>query len=212
MKILELSNDEIESFKKIGQIKNFDANGILFYENDIADNFYVILSGLVKGGIFENKKEKIFHYFFPNMLVGEISYLEKSNYPLSAMFVTSGEVIVVNKNLLKNSNFSEIQLNQIFQKAMISKVRFLQRSIKTIASVNIKVRCAIFLLEHKNYLQYISMKEMGSVLNTTRESVSRAIGFFIEQKAIKKDKNQIKILDEKFLEKFVKKQENDITF
>jgi len=70
----------------------------------------------------------------------------------------------------------------------------------------------MFLLEHKTYLQYISITEMSSLLNTTRESVSRAISFFIEYKAIKKNKNEIIILNEEFLETFIKFQENDLDF
>ncbi len=212
MKTFELTNGEIESFKKIGQIKSYDMDGILFYENEKANNFYIILSGLVKGGIFENKKEKIFHYFFPKMFIGEISFLEEKNYALSAKFVTSGKAVVISRTSLNNSIFSKDELNSIFQRAMISKVRFLQRSISTITSINTKVKCAIFLLEHKNYLQYISIKEMASVLNTSRESASRAISFFVEQKAIIKNKNEIKIINEEFLETFVGIQENDTSF
>lgn len=208
----ELTNEEIELFKRIGQIKNYDEDAILFYENEKANNFYIILSGFVKGGIFENKREKIFHYFFPKMFIGEISFLEEKNYALSAKFVTTGKAVVISRTSLNNSNFSKDELNKIFQRAMISKVRFLQRTISTITSVNTKVKCAMFLLEHKTYLQYISITEMSTLLNTTRESVSRAISFFIEYKAIKKNKNEIIILNEEFLETFIKFQENDLEF
>lgn len=208
----ELTQKEIDMFQKIGQTKTYDEGAILFYEQDVAHSFYIILSGFVKGGIFENKKEKLFHYFFPNMLIGEISFLEQKNYALSAKFVTAGKAIVISKASLENSNFSKEELNKIFQRAMISKVRFLQRSINTITSINGKVKCAIFLLEHQHYMQFISINEMSSILNTTRESVSRALRFFIECKAIKKDKNTIYITNALFLENFIIAQENGIPY
>lgn len=211
MNKFELSDEEIETFKKIGRIKDLDAGGILFYEDEKADNVYIILSGLVKGGIFENKREKIFHYFFPKMFVGEISFLEKKNYALSAKFVTNGKILVVSRVSLNNFSLSKDELNKIFQRAMISKARFLQKSIRIMTSVNTKVKCAIFLLEYREFLEYISITEMASVLNTTRESISRAISFLIKQKAIKKDKNKITILNEEFLRVFIKAQENDIS-
>ncbi|NCB12841.1 MAG: Crp/Fnr family transcriptional regulator, partial [Erysipelotrichia bacterium] len=45
----ELTNEEIELFKKIGQVKSYDEDAILFYENEKANNLYIILSGFVKG-------------------------------------------------------------------------------------------------------------------------------------------------------------------
>lgn len=210
MRCYKLSHDEIIKFQNIGIMKHFQAGGILFYENDSADTFYIILEGLVKGGRFEPKREKIYHYFFPSTMIGEVSFLESGTYPLSSKFVTKGTVICITKTALAQYEDFNNSLIVIFQKAIIGKVRDLQNSLNIITSVNYRVRTAIFLLEHKNWLSYISITEMASVLNLTRESSSRAISFFVQAQYVKKIKNKLIIIDENSLREYIKQQECDI--
>lgn len=176
----------------------------MFYENERADSFFIVLDGLVKGGRFEGEKERVYHFFFPNTLVGEVSFLEGLTYPLTAVFATKGRALVVGKEALDNSRIHSETLNRTFLKSIIGKVRHLQNSIDKIASKDCRIKTAMFLLEHQMWLEYIQIKEAAAVLNISRESVSRAIGFFIREGAITKNNNTIKITNIDFLSRFAK--------
>lgn len=198
-----LTPDEINIFSSMGKTKEYDAGAILFYEDTVADNFYIILDGLVKGGRFGLGKENIFHFFLPKMMVGEVSFREECNYPLTTIFVTKGKVLLVNREAIYNTKQNISDFDTIFIRSIIGKVRYLQNSINTIASADAKVRTAIFLLEHRYWISNISIKEIASVLNTTRETVSRSIAYFIREKALSKVGNKIEIIDSKILALYI---------
>lgn len=197
-----LTEEEILKFHSMGTIKEYDAGAILFYENTEAHHFYILLEGLVKGGRFEGKKENIFHFFFPFMMVGEVSFVEQKHYPLTTIFVTKAKVLVLNKNaLLAEKNIA--YFNSIFMRSIIGKVRYLQNSINTLASTDAKMKVAVFISEHRLWISHISIKEMATVLNLTRETVSRSISFFIQQKALRKNGKKIELVNVKHIENYM---------
>lgn len=198
-----LTTEEIDKFILMGKIKEYDEGAVLFYEKTPADFFYIILEGLVKGGRFEGNKERIFHFFFPSMMVGEVSFREQNQYPLSAVFVTKGKVILINREAMHHASYTSSVIDDIFIRSIIGKVRYLQNSINIIASSNAKLKTAIFLLEHQYWLSNISIKEMASVLNSTRETISRSISFFIQINALKKMGSKIKIINPVLLEAYI---------
>ena len=197
-----LTQEEILKFHSIGTIKEYDAGAIVFYENTEAHHFYILLDGLVKGGRFEGRKENIFHFFFPFMLVGEVSFVGQKYYSLTTVFVTKGKALVLNKNtLLSGKNIS--YFNSIFMRSIIGKVRYLQNSINTLASTDAKMKVAVFISEHSLWISHISIKEMATVLNLTRETVSRSIAFFIQQEALGKNGKKIEIVNIKYIENYI---------
>lgn len=198
-----LTTEEIDKFILIGKIKEYDEGAVLFYEKTHADFFYIIIEGLVKGGRFDGNKERVFHFFFPYMMVGEVSFREQNSYPLTAVFVTKGKVLLINREMMHHASYSSSDIDDIFIRSIIGKVRYLQNSINIIASSNAKLKTAIFLIEHQFWLSDISIKEMASVLNSTRETISRSISFFIQMNALVKMGSKIKIVNLAFLEAYI---------
>lgn len=188
---------------QIGRIKEFDAGGVLFYENEEANSLFIVLDGLVKGGRFEYGKEKVYHFFFLHTMVGEVSFLEGRSYPLTAVFATKGRALIVSKEALEGSAIPKDTLNAAFQKSIIGKVRYLQNSIDKIASKDCRIKTAMFLLEHEVWLAHIQIKEAAAVLNVSRESVSRALSFFIKHQAVSKKGNKITVTNASFLSQFI---------
>lgn len=205
----KLADEEINTFVKLGTTREFDAGGVLFYEGSPSDVFFIIIEGLAKGGKFDGQKERVYHFFFPKMMVGEVSYLEGIDYPLTAVFVTRGKAIIIKREILENYQSPQQLFAKVFQKSIIGKVRYLQNSINRLASKDCKLKIAIFLLEHIEWLEHIQIKEIGSVLNITRESASRGIGFFVKSKILSKDGHKIKIIDINLLKEFVNSKECD---
>lgn len=198
-----LTTEEIDKFILIGKIKEYEEGAVLFYENMSADFFYIILEGFVKGGFFGGNKERVFHFFFPSMMVGEVSFREKNKYPLTAVFVTKGKALLVTRKAMNYASYNSSVIDDIFIRSIIGKVRYLQNSINMMATSDSKLKTAMFLVEHQYWLSNISIKEIGSVLNTTRETISRSIAFFIQMRALKKIGNKMEIIDLALLKAYI---------
>lgn len=204
-----LTQNELDAFLQIGKVLEFDAGGVLFYEGETSEAFFIVVEGLVKGGRFDGGKERIYHFFFPNTMVGEVSYLEGANYPLTAVFATKGRAVAVTREALKSSKLDPKTLNNAFLKSIVGKVRHLQNGINQIASKNCKLKIATFALEHAEWLEWIQIKEAAAVLNITRESASRAVSFFIKNGMLEKTGFKIRIKDKKALSDFANGEKRD---
>lgn len=190
-----LTQEEIENFSLISKVKEYEKGAVLFYENTPATAFYIILEGLVKGGRFEESSERLFHFFFPFMMVGEVSFREEEDYPLSTFFVTKGKALLVTKEAIKTAHSNSLKIEELFIRSIIGKVRYLQKSVNVNSISDTKLKTALFLVEHQEWLSKISIKEIASVLNTSRETISRNISYFIRIGTLKKVGNRIEIID-----------------
>ncbi|MDE5591820.1 MAG: Crp/Fnr family transcriptional regulator [Helicobacter sp.] len=184
----------------IGCKKRHPKGDILFYEGEYPKCFFVLYSGVIRVYKSVSKtRELTINRFYPVSFVAEMPAFKGIKYPASAVCEEDCEVLEVNfadfKALcLKDSQFSLLMIESLFEKISILEYGMLQNSVE------LKSRLIRYLLEHERDLSKISQRKMALTLNTRAESLSRIIKDLKSKSLILTHKGKIKILDKELLQ------------
>ncbi len=176
----KFSESDIKKIEKIGSIKKYAKNSLIFNKNEMGSHFFVVKSGKIKIFSSIGNKIKTIAFIGKNNFFGEMSLLGCGTRSASAKAIEDSELYVISKKnfekyLLKNPNLTI--------KILYSLADRLARADKEIEAMlfhNILGRLAAAILEIKennsNQKEIrINQTEIASYLGTTRVPVCRAI-------------------------------------
>jgi len=208
------SNLEEEEFEQLSSIcieKHFEKGQAIFYEEDMGTSFYLIMSGQVKIVMLSSDgREHILGVLKEKDFFGEISLLDGQTRSASALALSDVKTITITRDdftkLLRNN--PDITLKIIF--VLCKRLRQADRHVESLAFLSAPGRVArtIFELieEHgskENGKFVISHKmtrqEFANIAGTSRETLTRVLMDFQDEKIITISKNQIVLEDEKLL-------------
>ncbi|MBK1972617.1 Crp/Fnr family transcriptional regulator [Campylobacter sp. TTU-622] len=194
--------DYLNFLYKIGNIKKYKKNNILFYEEEQAKNFFILLKGKVRIYKSINDKQMTLHRFLPISFIAEMPAFKRLKYPANAEFEEEGEILEINfekfYNLcLENTKFNFLLIASLFEKIKILEKKLLQNSLE------LKEKIAYYILENEQKLDIITQKQIALDLNVRVESLSRVLKEFKNNNILTTNKGKIIILDkEKLLKNF----------
>lgn len=202
-----LTEKELELIDDIAGEKEFKKGEYIFFEGEEGEKFYIIKNGQVKlTKMIANGDEQILNIFSDHDIIAEIVAFDKGNYPASAVTMTDTEVIVFDQSELENLILKHPSIGIKLLREMSNRLRRAQQNVRDLALKDSAAKVAgllVFLAEKygkkrkDNIVLDISLtqQELASMIGSSRETVSRVLGKFENQKLIKTSRKKIKIFD-----------------
>ncbi|MBM7556672.1 Crp/Fnr family transcriptional regulator [Halanaerobacter jeridensis] len=194
-----LSTEELQEIKAIMQEKNYAKNEMIFMEGAEANNFYIILTGLVK--VFktdEQGREKTLSLLGNKDFFGEMALLDNNSRSASVQAIDESKIFKISRKKFKRlvTEYPEISLKIIA--TLSQRLRNSNQQIQNLTFKQVKGRLLDSLkqladkygVEQENGIlinKKITHQELANLVGTTRATITKLLGELIEE-----DKVEIK--------------------
>lgn len=209
--LCNLEGYELRQLAEVSIIREFDKNKIIFYEQDKGTNLYIIVSGQVKLVVNSNDgREHILGFLKNKEFFGEISLLDGEPRSTTVIALEKVKVITINRE-----DFLKILRNNpdITYKIILSlcvKIRWTDRHVSSLAFLSASGRVAKILLdliedgaeiEDNNYIinHKMTRQDFANIAGTSRETLTRIMMDFQDEKILNSSRNRIVIFDKNAL-------------
>lgn len=180
----------------------------IFYEDDEATGFYVVVSGRVK--IFKlsaDGKEQILHIFGPGEPIGEVAVFTGRRFPANAQAMEESRVFFFPRQEFINLIQKDISLALNMLAILSQRLRRFSTIIENLSLKEVPGRLAahlLYLSEREKgsttFTLEISKNELASLLGTIPETLSRILARMEKEKLLKSEGKKFTILDRQGLE------------
>jgi len=177
----------LDSFQYQGSKHTYDVGGLLFLEGEMSEAVWMLVQGVARG-YCGDPHSGLLHFFFAPTLIGEVSCLEGTPYPLSIQAETEIEVIRIPKERFLASLSGE---DGWLIASLIEKVRSLQNARRFSSAQNSRLRLARFLLACDGIPESMRHKDIAALLSITPETLSRTLKVFEVQGLIKREGRRV---------------------
>ena len=178
-----LDNNQIEEFKSLCTIKQFEANSLIIKDNTKLNGVYILKTGICQVySLEQDGKEFIFTQLHIGEIIGEMSCLDDKPSSANVKAITNCEIHFIEKEkfvnfFVKNPNFA-INLTKI----IINRLRIADEQIERLAFLNVEQRIielfkSISIETQGKYLvgPILSTKDVAKSVGATREMCGRII-------------------------------------
>lgn len=202
-----LTDSEIELIDQILIKRTFKKGEYIFFEGEKGDKFFIIEEGQVKLiKMIANGDEQILNIFSKNDIIAEIVAFDKGNYPASAVTMSKTRVLVFEQERLEELILDHPQIAVKLLREMSHRLRRAQENVRDLALKDSSARVAgllVFLARRygekkkdKIVLDLsLTQKELANMIGSSRETVSRVLAKFENQKLIKTSRKKIYIFE-----------------
>ena len=196
----ELNDEHFKEIEQISKIVHYKKGSIAFFEGEEATSLFILTEGVLQVYKTDMKGNRIvLHHFFPTTMVAELANLEHMPFPASAEFETDGAAVVIDYPKFEEKFLSCPNVSKLFIKSLTKKVKYLENVIANNMVMNSTARVAKFICEHENDIAKLKKRAIAADLNMTPETLSRILKKFVTLKLIKKEKEQVYIVDKQGL-------------
>lgn len=207
----DLAEAELASYQDFFRVRNYKKNHILMFENDDTEEIYFILSGQLKVYRMHDGKEIILGIATSGDIIGETEALSDAEYRLSSVeALTDVSLLTISK---KNFLFLIDQHPCILKRTyavLASRTRLLNRLIRYLTFYDVRRKVANLIVDfYYNFgsdegsLFKIEMKInqslFANMLGVSRESVSKTLSEFQDEKIIDFQGKYLHIIDKEKL-------------
>ncbi|ACO84367.1 Crp/Fnr family transcriptional regulator [Clostridium botulinum] len=209
---IDINSDFYKIFEEAGTIKKYNKDEIIYFQEDVAENFYLIKSGRVRMFLISPEgTELTIEILRKGKLFGESSCFSYGSRLTSVSAATDVELISVSlENLypyltkypeLMVQMFHLMSLTMKNLSIQVSNMAFLPAEKKL---AQLLVRLGAHFKKNKNDKYYIidySHEEIAQLIGSCRVTVTKILNSFQEKGMISLGYKKIKIIDEKGLKK-----------
>jgi CRP-like cAMP-binding protein len=208
---IHLEDKDLEKLSLVAIEKSYYKGDTIFYENESGRKLYLIISGNVKICMFSNEgKEHVLGNLGEKEFFGELSVLDKENRSTSAIAIDNVKLITVDRDVflevLKDNPYIVYHLIL----SLCKRIRWTDKHLNTLAFLSSHGRVAKLILDMANekgkrignniYIEHkLTRQEMANIIGISRETLTRIIMEYQDDKIIETKKNQIIIIDEEKL-------------
>lgn len=198
----------IEEIEEIFQFKDeidYKQGNTIYCEGNVSNHIYYIIHGEVKTfKVNRDGKELITDIFMDKSFFGFTSLLKNKPYYENAEAIKPTKLIRIQKHELQKLIKSNPQLALNFMDLLANNLNEVKEHLMHLAydSVRKKTANAILYLQNKEGNEEgieISRSDLASILGIAKETLTRTLTDFKEEKLIKTNRNKIQILDQKML-------------
>ena len=187
----------ISEEKRMMKLINIKKDEILYYENDTCDSIGIVLEGEIKISSYSyNGNEIIYNLLtkgemFGNNLVFSVDNKYRGNVKANK----DSKIYIIHKdNLIKI-----LMNNELFLKEYLSIqsefTKSLNTKIKLLSFDNAKERLLFYLSINNNKVKLKSVTHLAHELYLSREATSRLISSLVNERIIKRNKNELILVD-----------------
>jgi CRP-like cAMP-binding protein len=197
--------EEIEEIFQFKEEIQYKQGNTIYCEGNVSNHIYYIIKGEVKTfKVNRDGKELITDIFMDKSFFGFTSLLKNKPYNENAEAIKPTKLMRIQKHELQNLIKSNPQLALNFMDVLSNNLNEVKEHLMHLAydSVRKKTANAIMYLQHKEGNDEgieISRSDLASILGIAKETLTRTLTDFKDEKLIKTDRNRIQIVDQKKL-------------
>jgi CRP-like cAMP-binding protein len=195
--------DTLASIMQTATRRHFASGSFIFYQEDQARAFYVLLQGNVRmTQITPEGHQVIVHFFGPGQGIGIISSLGQFAYPLTAEAVEDCLLLVWSSELMNQLMEKYPQLAVNAARMLAIRFKELQDRYRELATERVERRVARTLLRLAKQLGQkveegilinmpLSRRDLGEMTGTTLYTVSRILSKWEQDGLVKTGREQV---------------------
>lgn len=206
-----LSEEELQQLSQIARERRFDRNQVIFYEGDLGGSLYLIASGTVKIVMMaDDGREHILGLLHEGDFFGEVSLIDGE--PRSATAIAQDKVNIV---MIARDDFVRLlrenpEMSLKIMVVLCQRLRKTDKHVESLAFLSAPGRVAQVLLnwaeQHApdveqaiNIPHKMTRQEFASIAGTSRETLTRVLMDFQDERLIELGKNNIIIHERRLL-------------
>lgn len=210
---VDITSDFFKIFEEAGVLKKYKKDEIIYFQDDKADNFYLIKSGRVRVFLISPEgTELTIEILRQGKLFGESSYFSYGSRLTSVSSATDVELISVSLSdlypYLTNNPELMIQMFHLMSLSIqnlsiqVNSMAFLSSDKKL---AQLLIRLGTHFKKSKNDTSYIidySHEEIAQLIGSCRVTVTKFLNIFQENGFVLLGYKKIEIIDENALKSF----------
>lgn len=207
----ELEKHEFQLVQQHFKPLKFKKNQLIFHEEGIPTGVYLLNSGRAK--IYKtrlNGKEQIFYIYQPGDLLGYHALLCNEPYEDGCVAIENCILYFIEKTKFYQLLSQIPHLKELLIQNMSHEFGVMVNTITVMAQKPLRERLALFLLmlkekysadKNNQHLINLSRMDLANLVGTTRESLTRQLKSFEEEKLIEIKGRSIRLINEVKLRK-----------
>ncbi|MCK9454402.1 MAG: Crp/Fnr family transcriptional regulator [Sulfurimonas sp.] len=202
-----LDEDKLNIIHNISKIVTYPKNSILFYENDINDRIFFLVSGLLKVYKIDKFSNEIFLYhIYKNSLISELTTLENNSIHCfsNAEFIEESIVLEVNFSEFKKEFLSKNILNNEFIDEILLKTKQLHCVVNRELVFDATAKVAFTLQNDLVMFNSLKRHEISFMLHIQPETLSRVLKKLKRNNIIDTENSDVIIINPEKLNNIIK--------
>ncbi|WP_252232418.1 Crp/Fnr family transcriptional regulator [Clostridium sp. ZBS15] len=211
-----LNNEELIEIVKTINHKEYSKGDVIFTEGNVANTLYFVNKGKIK--LYKHTKdgkEQILHVLSEGDLFGELDLIKPSKYGFNSKAIVNSKICTLTKDEMKDIIMRKPEIGIKVLETVGERLAKVENLVQNLATNDVDSRMAYLLIDLiKKYGESIeknisiklplSREDMANYIGVTRETISRKLKKFEDEKLIKivGTKNII-ILDEEGLKDYI---------
>ena len=211
-----LNEEELFEIAKIINHKEYLKGDVIFTEGDAASILYFVNKGRIKLYKYTKEgKEQILHVLSEGDFFGELDLLKLSKYGFSSKAIVDSKICTITKIQMKDIIIKKPEIGIKLLETLAERLSRVENIAQNLATNDVDSRMAYLLVnliekygrqqENDIFIKLpISREDMAGFIGVTRETISRKLKKFEDEKLIKiVGTRNIIILDENGLRRYV---------
>jgi CRP-like cAMP-binding protein len=198
-----LDNEKLNIIDNISKVITYPKNSILYYENDINNKIFFLVSGLLKVYKIDKFENEIFlYYIHKNSLISELTTLDDNDIRCfsNAEFMEESTILEVDFSEFKAEFLSKNILNNEFINEILLKTQQLHCVVNRELVFDATAKVAFSLCDDLEMFNSLKRHEVSFMLHIQPETLSRVLNKLKRSAAIDIENSNIVILNKKMLQ------------
>ena len=198
-----LDNEKLNIIDNISKVITYPKNSILYYENDINNKLFFLVSGLLKVYQIDKIENEIFlYYIHKNSLISELTTLNDNDIRCfsNAEFMEESTILEVDFSEFKAEFLSKNILNNEFINEILLKTQQLHCVVNRELVFDATAKVAFSLCDDLEMFNSLKRHEISFMLHIQPETLSRVLNKLKRSAAIDIESSNIVILNKKMLQ------------
>lgn len=186
-------------------LKTFPSKKIIYVQQELSSNVYLIKSGRVRLSILhKNGSEQSLTILEEGCAFGELSVFDDLPNFGTATTIVECKIFVIPNKVFKQMLLMDDELSNIIIKSLVRKIRTLSSLVEALSFKNSYSRVASYVLElvhsHSDYISgtyklniKFTQQEMADLTGLSRVSVSQIMNYMVDNQIIKKSNGYLVI-------------------
>jgi CRP-like cAMP-binding protein len=198
-----LDNEKLNIIDNISKVITHPKNSILYYENDINNKIFFLVSGLLKVYKIDKFENEIFlYYIHKNSLISELTTLDNDMIRCfsNAEFMEESTILEVDFSEFKAEFLSKNILNNEFINEILLKTQQLHCVVNRELVFDATAKVAFSLCDDLEMFNSLKRHEISFMLHIQPETLSRVLNKLKRSAIIDIENSNIVILNKKMLQ------------
>lgn len=193
-----LNEEQLKVIDSISKISSYSKNSVLFYENDINNKIFFLISGLIKVYKIDKYENEIFlYYIYKNSLISELTTIGSDTIHCfsNTEFMEESVVLEVDFLKFKQEFLSKNILNNEFINEILLKTHQLHCVVNRELVFDASAKVAFTLANDLEMFNSLKRHEVSFMLHIQPETLSRVLNKLKRNSIIDIENANVVILD-----------------